>query len=417
MSLLTTKRWLALPCIALAATLFASGCSSDDKDSSAPVDKSVLGPENKATGAPVKIGFITTGPKAPVYTEETEVANATVAYINNHLGGINGRPIELIACEDEIQVSLSRNCANKFVQSDAVAVVSGEANNADTVAAITSPSSMAYLTAAGGQQSMMLPNTFVLVNALNSLAGVPAAYAKQNGYKKVAIMTVDSPTAVDPLKQLGPFAFGNAGAQVDVVPVPLGTADMTPQVQAALEKKPEMFHLLGDVSFCTAALKAMKTLNTSQPVMSVTQCVGSADAAAQIPGGYEGVKVVANAVFDTSTEDGKLFAAVVDGSGAKDPQRAASIYRTILSLQSALNGAPGEITRESTLARLSAMPEPKPLPLSGGGTFQCGSKPIPVVPNICSDGALLGTAKEDGTLVDIKPIDTKGIFSLPGTAR
>ncbi|MEV0355609.1 ABC transporter substrate-binding protein [Nocardia sp. NPDC050697] len=414
MSFFTRTRWAVLPCLAVSAALLATSCSSDDGSAPSPADKSVLGQENKATGAPVRIGLITTGPKAPVYTEELEVAQATATYINDYLGGLNGRPIELIPCEDELQVSLARNCANKFVQSDAVAVVSGEANNADTVASITSPSALPYLTAAGGQQSLMLPNTYVLINALNSLAGVPAAYAKQQGFKKVAILAVDSPTAIDPLKQLGPFAFGNAGAQVDVVPVPLGTADMTPQIQAALAKQPEMFHLLGDVSFCTAAIKAMRTLNTPQPVMAVTQCVGDADTAAQIPGGYEGVKIIVNTVFDPAQPDTKLFDAVVDGSGAKDPKKAASVFRTLLGLRSALDGMPDELSRQSVNARLGAMPQPAPLPLSAGGTFQCGSKPVPVVPNICSDEALLGTLDEDGTPTDVAPIDTSGIFSMPG---
>ncbi|UGT62561.1 ABC transporter substrate-binding protein [Nocardia asteroides] len=414
MSPFTRTRWAALPCLALAAALFASGCSGGADSAATPADKSVLGQPNKATGAPVRIGFVTTGPKAPVYTEELEVATATAAYINDYLGGIDGRPIELITCEDELQVSLARNCANKFVQSDAVAVVSGELNSADTITSITSPSGMPYVTAAGGQQSLLLPNTYVLINALNSLAGVPAAYAKQQQYRKVAILTVDSPTAVEPLRQLGPFAFGNAGAQLDVVPVPLGTADMTPQVQAALAKQPDMFHLLGDVSFCTAALKAMRTLNTTQPVMTVTQCVGDADAAAQIPGGYSDVRVIANTVFDPAQPDTKIFDAVVDGSGAKDPRKAASAFRALLGLHSALNGAQGELSRQSVIARLSAMPEPAPLSLSGGDTFQCGSKPVPVVPNICSSAGLVGRAEEDGTLVDVEPIDTGAIFTMPG---
>ncbi|WP_109530512.1 MULTISPECIES: ABC transporter substrate-binding protein [Nocardia] len=416
MSLSIRRRWAALPCAALAVALLASGCSGDDTESSGRVpDKSVLGPENKATGAPVEIAFITTGPKAPVYTEELEVAKATVSYINNYLGGINGRPIALTTCEDEIQVSLARNCANKFVQSGAVAVVSGETSNADTVASITSPLAMPYLTAAGGQQSLLLPNTYVLGNSLGALAGVPAAYAKQKGYKNVAILTVDSPTAVEPLKRLGPFAFGNAGAQVDVVAVPLGTADMTPQIQAALEKKPDMFHLLGDVSFCTSAIKAMRTLNATQPVMSVTQCIGDSEAASQIPGGYSDVMVIVNAALDPGAPETKIFDAVVEGSGAKKPDSAASAYRALLGLWSALNGMPGDITRETVVARLNAMPEPKPLPLAAGDTFQCGSKPIAVVPNICTASALLGRAEEDGTLVDVKAIDTTPIFKMPGS--
>ncbi|MFD6453373.1 MULTISPECIES: ABC transporter substrate-binding protein [unclassified Nocardia] len=414
MSFSLRKRWAALPYVALAVALSASGCSSGDGGSSAPVDRSVLGQENKATGAPIKLGFVTTGPRAPVHTEELEVAKATVAYVNTHLGGINGRPIELITCEDEIQVSLARNCANKFVQSDAVAVVTGDYGNSDTIATITSPSAMPYFALAGGGQAMVLPNTYVMGNPLNGLIGVPAAYAKQNGYKKIAVLTVDSPVAVEPLTKLGPLAFGNAGAQADVVAIPLGTADMTPQIQAALEKKPDMFHLLGDVSFCAAAIKAMRTLNATQPVMTVNQCVGDSEIASQIPGGYQDLLVVANSVVDPASKETKLFEAVVDGSGAEMPDTAAAPYMAILGLRSALDGMAGEITRATVAARLGSMAEPEPLPLTPASTFQCGTKPISFGPNICSGNALLGKAEEDGSVVDVKTIDTTAVFATPG---
>ena len=419
MSLSSRKRWALLPCAALAVALVATSCSSDDSGSSgdsATVDVSVLGTENKATGEPIKIAFAWTGENSVTNVNELKPAQAAVGYINDHLGGINGRPIELIdVCEDQLQVSAARECGNKFVQSDAVAVVTGEFSNADAMASITSASGMPYLTVAGGQQSMSLPNTYVLGNLLAPIMGTPAAYAKEKGYTKVAVLTIDSPTAVLPLKALGPLAFGNAGVQMDLVPVPPGTPDMTSQVQAALEKDPDMFHILGDAPFCAAALKAMNTLNASQESMLITQCIGDDEIGEQIPGGYADMPIAASRTLDPTNEDVQIFQAALEKYNGKGTEEGASAYVGLLGLQRALEGIEGEITRETIAARLSAMPEPLPLPLGAGVTFQCGTKPIPITPNICTKEGLVGKSEEDGTIVDLKPIDVGYLFVQPTT--
>jgi len=412
---LSRKRWAAVPCAVAVVALVATGCSSDDSSSSdsTTVDQSVLGELNEATGEPIPIAFAWTGASAATHVEELKSANAAVGYINDHLGGINGRPIELVeVCEDQIQVAAARECANKFVQSDAVVAVTGEFANADAVASITSPSGMPYLSVSGGgQQVLSLPNTFVLGNPLAPIVGTPAAYAKENGYKKVAILAIDAPNAVQPIQFLGPMAFGNAGVEMDLVTIPPGTADATPQVQAALSNDPDMFHILGDVPFCTAVLKAMRTLNTDQATMLITQCIGGEDVASQIPGGYADMPVGVSRDLSPTQNEYQIFAATLDKYNGQGAQTAGSPWVGLVSLQRALNGMEGEINRETIATRLATMPEPQLVPLAAGLTFQCGTKPIPVTPNVCTKDGLIGVAQEDGTVVDIKPIDVSGLFT------
>lgn len=410
-------RWAALPCAAIAVALVAAGCSSDDGDSSAagdPPDVSVLGEPKPASGAPVKVVFQTSGDKSAAYTQEKTVAEAAVSYINDYLGGVNGRPIELTVCEDQIQVSLARECANKAVASDAVAVVAGDPSNPDAITSVTSPAGMPFLVGAGGgEQTLGMPGTYVLANTLAGLVGVPAYYAKEDGIEKVAILAMDAPIATGPIKMIGPMAFGNAGVEMDLIAVPIGTADMTPQIQAALNNGDGLFHLLGNDSFCAAALKAMRTLNVDAPVTAVSQCIGDAEVASQIPGGYEGIKVSVSRSLDPDADETKIFNAVLSKYGAEGAEDGASAYISLVAFQRALEGMTGDIDRGSVAARLAAMPEPALIPLKAGATFQCGTKPIAIAPNICTDDSLVGTAEEDGSVVDIEAIDVAALFRPP----
>ncbi len=409
----TKKRWNAVSAIAAGVALIATGCSSDNSDSiGGEVDLSVLGTQNQASGEPIEIVLATTGPKAAAFTHEGEAATAAVSYLNEYLGGINGRPIKLTICEDELQVSLARACANKAVGSDAVAVVSGAPSSPDPVAGVTSPAGLPFVVfAGGGQQTISLPNTYVLANSLAGLIGVPAFYAKDKGFQKVAVLAIDAPIATAPLKALGPAVFAKAGVQMDLVAVPPGTADMTPQIQAAEKNGNQLFQIIGDAAFCTSALKAMRTLNIDKPVTTVSACLGGADAASQIPGGYEGINVAISHSPNTKDEDYKIFHAALTKYSAGVGDDGASAYMAILALQRTLNGMQGAIDRTTVAARLSAMQEPQVLPLFGGATFQCGTKPVAIAPNICSAAALVGTANEDGTISDAKTVDVSAFFT------
>ncbi|MFW0785786.1 ABC transporter substrate-binding protein [Gordonia sp. CPCC 206044] len=409
------KRWAALPCIAVAVALAATGCSSDDNDSgSSSVDESVLGTPNKATGAPVTILLPTAGPKAATHTQEIEAANAAVSYLNEYRGGINGHPIQLEVCEDQLQVSLARECANKAVASGAVAVVAGDPSNPDAITNVTSPAGLSFLVnTGGGQPTLSLPNTHVLSNSIAGLLGIPAYYAQKKDIKKVAILAIDAPIATGPLKALGPLVFGNAGAQMDLITVPPGTADMTPQVQAALKNGDGAFHILGDVPFCTSALKAMQTLNADKPVTTVSQCVGTPEDAKQLPGGYAGITMSVSHDLDPAAEDTKIFEAALEKYDATGAEDGVSAYMSVLAFQRALDGMPGEVNRKTVAARLNAMPEPVKTPLYGDASFQCGTKPISIAPNICQASALAGELKEDGTISNTETLDLAPLFKMP----
>lgn len=411
----TRKRWFALPCAALLAALALTSCSSSSDTPAS--DESVLGAPNKASGKPIKIAFSSEGKAAQFdTTPEIEAAKATVSYINDYLGGVDGRPLEItMVCENQGQPARTRDCANKFVQSEAHALISGPTANSDATVEVTNAAEMPYFNLASTPGAFGAARSYVMTNNLGSVAAVPATYAKDHNIKRVAILVIDVPAASEQIRQLAEFVYGNAGVTPTIVPVPPGTPDLTPQVQLALKKDAQMFHVVGDMSLCTSSLKALRTLNVKAPIAVIGQCIGDETAAAQIPGGYEGLVVAPMYSLDPSAQDTKIFHAVIDKytSGKVKTGTAPAGFQAMLGFARAMAGYQGPVSRVNVNAYLAAMPKAQPIPLGAGATFQCGRKFVALTPSICAKESLVGRAKADGTVTDIKVVDVSGLLKLP----
>ena len=83
----------------------------------------------RATGVPVKIGFITDNGIQGLEGEPfLNSMKAAVAFINNDLGGVDGHPLEVVTCEITQTEDEGTVCAQKMVNDPSiVAVVAGDA--------------------------------------------------------------------------------------------------------------------------------------------------------------------------------------------------------------------------------------------------------------------------------------------------
>ncbi|MCX4095718.1 hypothetical protein [Nocardia sp. alder85J] len=113
------------------------------------------------------------------------------------------------------------DCANQMISAGAVAVVEGAPGLVDQTVDVLSPAGVPLvLDYATSQKSLTSPNVFGLMNGVSSIFGTPAELARQSHVTKAALVTIDVPAATD---QLGKLAFGNVGAQLDVVAIPPST--------------------------------------------------------------------------------------------------------------------------------------------------------------------------------------------------
>jgi branched-chain amino acid transport system substrate-binding protein len=408
----------AVPAVLLAIALAVAGCANSDSgnSSSDPTpDAAALGPQKAAAGTPVKIGWVGTGRTQTVdTTDEQKAAEATVKYANDHLGGLAGHPIELVTCEAKESPSDAQICGNELVTKKVSAVAAGTASQIDPWVKILAAAGIPVgLNFASTQTVLTTPGVFIWANPVAAY-GTPAAFAKKEKLKHGAIVVIDVPGASGPAKTLGPALFHNAGASVDVVPVAPGTADMTPQIQAEQNKNPDMYYILGDPTFCGSAIKAIKTLGITKPVVALDRCIGD-DKGASIPGGFSGIKIATNAVTDSSDPDYGLFKAVLAKYAAevKPSSQSISGFQGMLSLIRLVNASGStDLTTAGLKKAIASAPATK-YPLGGDATMKCDGAALPgVSKNICSTIGVIADAAQDGTLSKFQPLDSTGIYKL-----
>jgi branched-chain amino acid transport system substrate-binding protein len=413
----------ALAIVLVAALLGA--CSSDKKTagangsggsgaSSAAKPEDVLGPEHKATGPKIKIGLVSDGKSDAIdNTPELQAAKAAQQYLNTYLNGLNGNEIDLVTCETGQTPSGATDCATKMVDAKVAAVLVGVSGQSGSIFNGLAASGIPFFTYGNIDQDVLTkPNSFVVTNGLAAIAG-PIAIAQAKGLTKAAVVVTDVPAASGPVNAVGPLFYKNGGVDLQVVPISPSVADMTPQLQTAIGNGAQQFAFIGTSSFCASGAKALKTLGFNGPIVLIPQCIDAAEASS-IPGGYGGMIVVTSTTDDPNDADFKTYSAVMDkfASGTTKGGVAPGGYIVMLAFQRALAGLSGELTPASITATLSAMSAPVPIPLGGGLTFQCGTKPVAITPNVCAAKALQADTNEDGTGKNYTQIDVAQFTKL-----
>lgn len=89
----------------------------------------------QATGDPIKIGLFNPSKGSATQPGVTTGKVAALDYINNEVGGIDGRPIEIVDCGlDQVVPESTVTCANQFVEDGVVAAIDGY--NGESAAAL-----------------------------------------------------------------------------------------------------------------------------------------------------------------------------------------------------------------------------------------------------------------------------------------
>ncbi len=376
-----------------ACTEGSSGNSTGNTQDTVPATDvaSLLGPDDVASGEPVKIGLLTEGTSDTVdASDEIPAGKATVEWLNQHRGGIGGRPIELVVCEMHADPAGSTECANRMVNEGVVAVTLPQSAYAEAIWEPLHDAGIPLIfgAASGEQLEHDAESTFIMINPSAAFFALPVSLAQSLGVDKVDFVVIDVPQAVDVVNADGAATMGRAELDYDVVPIPLGTPDMVPQMERVKANGAGVVHLLGNDAFCIAAIQGLKAVGYTGAISGVSQCFTDATRSA-LGAELEGISVLAP-LADGAVDDPtyQLYLAVMEayGQGIKEVggYYALGGYAAVATVAAVLETIEGEVTAANAAETIRTMPETG-LPAGGGVTIKCGGSAMPAKPAICTN--------------------------------
>ena len=243
------------------------------------------GTAGAATGTdPFVIGYVNQEGGTPGFPEATIGVDAAVWYINNHLGGIGGRPIELAKCiitkEEDGQ-----KCAQEMLANDQVSVVlagamlNGNAPLLDGLAGkkpvfisnpLTTPEFLA------GDAFAFTPGAPGVVGGLTVFIAKYLGELEGKEIKKVAVVYGDNPSGQVAFNALTKPVFESLGIEVTGVAAAdtAGATEMASLIQAAGAEDADAFYPLVTVGSCIAVYDALATLEIETTVVTTGLCFG-----------------------------------------------------------------------------------------------------------------------------------------------
>jgi branched-chain amino acid transport system substrate-binding protein len=421
-----TRRRRALAVGALLTLLLAvAACGNGDDDGSSntpgPADAEelaqLLGPEDQASGEPVRIGMITDGmTQAFDARDELRAVEATAQFWNEHRGGIGGRPIEVVSCETGADPAGGTDCANQMVDANVVAVALGQSTVAESIweplhqAGIPSM----FFQAAGDDLNADPDTSFVISNPLTTAFGLPISVAEDEGTDEVAFVVIDVPVAVTFFESFGQQILENAGLDYELVRVPPGTADMTSQMSEIVDSPAGVVQVIGNDAFCIAAFQGLSAAGYDGRITAISQCITDATRQAipadQLQGMYVTSMVALGAADDPTYQ---LYEAVMSTYGQDVEDVANNVpmvgYTVMATLATSLEGISGDITPATVAQTIKAAPD-QALPGGGGLTFRCGGSAMATWPAVCTNQWLRATLDADGQPADYEAVDSTEIL-------
>jgi branched-chain amino acid transport system substrate-binding protein len=403
-----------------ALVLAACGESTDDGDDepteedggsgSGGQPEDLLGPEEEASGDPVVIGMVSDGAtQAFDNTDELRAAEAAAEFWNTHRGGVAGRPVEVVTCETGAEPAGGTDCANQFVEAG---VVAATLSQSAVAASVWEPLHAAGIPTfwfqAGTDIAVDDQSSFTIFNPELTLLGLPLSVAETEEAEKVTFVVIDVPQALETLDEIEPI-MEEAGLEHEIVAIPPGTADMTPQMQQVADGGADVVQVVGNDAFCIAAFNGLSSVGYEGAITSITQCFTDATREAVAGEALEGIYVTSTIALGAEDDPTfQLYEAVIDafGEDVQDINNATSMggYVAMSSLLTSLEELTGDVTPESVIEAIKAMPEAE-VPGGGGMTFRCGGSADPEQPAVCSNQSLRTQLDAEGRPTDYEVVD------------
>lgn len=221
----------------------------------------------------IKIGawLPLTGPGAAAGVPQKVGGDAYFKMLNDR-GGINGRKVEWIARDNAYDTQQTMQAARELIGQDKVVAIVNANGTAQTEASfpfVLNQSKIPILNTYGGAvnwYSPPRPMLFGVQTLYEDQATALAAWAVQNGAKKLLVVHSDPAAFVNVAKQVGPAATKtDPAATTDLLAVKFQSTDYSPIVSQVKERKPDAVITILTAPEAAAYLKEAKLQGLAVP--------------------------------------------------------------------------------------------------------------------------------------------------------
>ncbi|MCE3554863.1 ABC transporter substrate-binding protein [Pseudonocardia sp. RS11V-5] len=401
------KRTLAAVASAAAVALALAGCSSGDSSSDA---------SGGLSGQPVTIGVQAPMEGATAYPQTGYGAQAAERYVNEKLGGINGRPVKIQLCAGDGSPETAVNCANQFVQSNVAAVFDAYDASIGSAVPVLTSAKIPIIGELGGQATAdALPwgQAFYFTGPLETSALGMVTILDQLGKKNASLAVTDSPASHGYVDKLVMPAAKNLGMNVSPLYAPGNNMNFNVLAATELSSNPDVAGIIAmPEDGCTGLFKALRQQGYQGSLFAGSCSQFIAQMKQQAAGAIIQPRVwvpesKASAPAEVQKQLGDFDAAMQEIDRG-DQQSARSLYSFagMVNLANVLKGIQGDITPESIT---DAMKKVKDMPTFAGPPVTCDGKQWAGRPSSCSHQGIFFEVQPDGSM---KPVDPNGFIDL-----
>jgi branched-chain amino acid transport system substrate-binding protein len=356
-----------------------------------------------ADGEPIVLGMINQeNTAAGSFPELSATVEAGIAFVNEQLGGIDGRPLELVVCNTDFSAEGSTACGQQFVEAGVPAVLGGIdvfGTGIDTLADNGIPF-------VGGipvsSQSAESPTSFQWSGGTWGATVAFAEYAATElDVERVAIVHGEFGSITESA-EYGRTVLERHGVETQLVPFPILATDISSPLQAAAAGDPDALFVLAADTGCKPAFEGVDALDIDPVAFFVGACAAPAILDGVDPAVVEGTifNVEGPVDRDEPNPDFDLYNAVVTEYGdGVDPVGAGTVsFRSFMNLLLVLDGLGADgIDPEAVTAALGAQVD---APSFMGHPSTCDRDQLEGLPALCSPQQILAEQR-DGALVQL----------------
>ncbi|MEE3849044.1 ABC transporter substrate-binding protein [Gordonia sp. LSe1-13] len=389
------------------AALGIAGCASDDGDSPAT---------SAATGEPIVIGAQAPTAGASAYPQTEYGLAAGVQYVNEVLGGINGRPLELDTCAGDGSPETAINCANGFVSRGVPVVIDAVDQSMGAAVPILGAANIPITgTLAGSFVADSAPygKAFYFTGPV-SFAALSSLSTLDSMDKNTASLAVnESPTSHAYVDDLIMPISGNLGIDVDVQYPPASGANLTVVAARQVSDDPDVAGVIAlPEDGCTTLFQALRRQGFDDTILagSCSQFIETMGPQAEgiITQPRLWVPSSKNSAPPEIQEQLETFEEAMADAGHEDELSSRSLYTfaTIVNFAEIMSDAGGDVTAATVTETYQAL---RDRPTFAGPNVTCDGEQWPDVATTCNAQALVFEVQQNG---DLEPVDERGYVDL-----